>query len=150
MLQIGYFSTASESQDAVAVHRILVTSRRANALNFVTGLLVAGGGRYLQVIEGPDRAVETLFRNIEADDRHMALASFCLRQISERSFKSWSMAFRRQTEIGEPNSFLGVLETLTSSIADTDLKRQINYFVQATMTSDVTAVRDGHCVRHQA
>ena len=137
MLQIGYFSTANGPQDAVAVHRILTASRQANALNFITGLLVAGGGRYLQVIEGPDRAVETLFRNIETDDRHMALASFCLRKISERSFKSWSMAFRRQTAVGEPNSFLDVLGALTTDIVDTDLKRQINYFAQAAMTSNV-------------
>lgn len=136
MLQIGYFSTASGPQDAGIVHRILVASRQANARNFITGLLVAGGGRYLQVIEGPDAAVETLFRNIEEDDRHMAVASFCLRKIHERSFKSWAMAFRRPTLVGQPNSFLDILEALTSDIPDTGLKYQINYFVQATMMSD--------------
>lgn len=136
MLQIGYFSTASGPQDAAVVHRILGASRQANARNFITGLLVAGGGHYLQVIEGPDAAVETLFRSIEEDNRHMAVASFCLRKINERSFKSWAMAFRRPTLVSQPNSFIDVLKALTSDIPDSSLKYQINYFVQATMMSD--------------
>lgn len=137
MLQIGYFSTARGYQDAAVVHRILTASRRANSLSFITGLLVVGGERYLQVIEGPDQAVETLYRKIEADDRHMAVASFCRRQISERSFRSWSMAFRRQTAVGEPNSFFDVVGGITRDVTDSTLKGQINCFAQVMMTSDI-------------
>lgn len=63
MLQIGYFSSATGSQDATVVHGILVAARRANRRDLITGLLVAGGGRYLQVIEGPNSAVRALYDN---------------------------------------------------------------------------------------
>jgi hypothetical protein len=51
--QIGYFSTAAGPQVPTVVHDILTVARRVNRSMGVTGLLVAGSNRYLQVIEGP-------------------------------------------------------------------------------------------------
>jgi hypothetical protein len=133
MLQLGYFSTAKGAQDAQAVHEILVKARRANCRDNITGLLVAGGGRYLQVIEGPQAAVEILYGKILTDPRHVAVAAFLTRQIAKRSFGSWSMAFRRQTAAGESNSFADVLGALTADISDTDLQYRIRYFAGAMM-----------------
>ena len=131
--QIGYFSTARGEQDATSVHNILVAARRDNLRDSITGLLVAGGGRYLQVIEGPPHLVEALYARIQADRRHLAVATFLRRNIATRNFGSWSMAIRRQTADAEANSFVDVLNALTAEIADTDLKRQICYFAHATM-----------------
>ena len=133
MLQIGYFSASNGPQDASPVHNILVKSRHANRRDSITGLLVAGSGHYLQVIEGPRSAVEALYGRIQEDARHFAVASFSRRRISERSFGSWSMAFRRQTASSEPNSFSYVLGALTRDIPDEGLKQQIRYFVGAMM-----------------
>lgn len=133
MRQIGYFSTATGSQDAKSVHHILVAARRDNNRDSITGLLVAGGGRYLQVIEGPRDSVEALYARIQADRRHIAVATFLNRTIDVRIFGGWSMAFRRQTADAEANSFVDVLNALTAGIADTGLKRQIRYFAHATM-----------------
>jgi hypothetical protein len=133
MLQIGYFSVAKGHQDAKAVHEILVQARRANQRDTITGLLVAGGGRYLQVIEGPQAAVEILYGKIVQDPRHVAVAAFSTRQITKRSFGSWSMAFRRQTVAGESNSFVDVLGALTAKVSDTELQYRIRYFAGAMM-----------------
>lgn len=139
MLQIGYFSTATGLQDARAVHDILLRSRVANRRKSITGLLVAGGSRYLQVIEGPQAEIEILYGRIVEDDRHLAVAPFSIRQIARRSFGSWSMAYRRQTASREPNSFVDVLIALTREIPDTELKHQIRFFAGAVMTSDPLA-----------
>lgn len=133
MLQIGYFSSSKAPQDATTVHNLLVEARRANRRDAITGLLVAGSGHYLQVIEGPSSAVEALYDRIQRDDRHIAVASFSKQQVSERSFGSWSMAFKRQTAPGATNSFDHVLEALTHNIPDGGLRQQIRYFVRATM-----------------
>lgn len=133
MRQIGYFSTATETQDARSVHNILVGARKHNLRASITGLLVAGGGRYLQVIEGPGASVEALYARIQTDRRHLAVATFLRRDIDLRNFGSWSMAFRRPTEGAEVNSFVHVLERLMANTADTELKRQIRYFARATM-----------------
>lgn len=134
MLQIGYFSTARGSLDAKAVHEILLGARKANRRDAITGLLVAGGGRYLQVIEGPQASVKALYARILEDDRHLAIAAFLDRKISRRAFGSWSMAYRRQTAVGVPNSFVHVLGALTAEIGDTELKHQIRYFARAAMS----------------
>lgn len=52
MIQIAYFSTAAVPQTPELIHNILAVSRANNARDDISGLLVAGGGRYMQVIEG--------------------------------------------------------------------------------------------------
>jgi hypothetical protein len=135
MLQIGYFSTAKGLQDATTVHDILLNARKANRRDSITGLLVAGGGRYLQIIEGPQAAVEALYSRIVEDSRHVAVAAFSTRYIDTRSFGSWSMAFRKHTSMGQPNSFNDVLGALTAEIADTQLKHQIRHFASTMMAA---------------
>jgi hypothetical protein len=58
LLQIAYFSTAARVQDAKTVHDILIQSRVNNRRDGITGLLIAGGNRYMQIIEGPAFAAE--------------------------------------------------------------------------------------------
>ena len=133
ILQIGYFSTAAGVQDARTVHDILLKARRDNRRDSITGLLVAGAGRYLHVIEGPQWEVEALYARILADNRHLAVSAFSRRNVAMRSFAGWSMAYRRSTAEIEPNSFVDVLRALTREIPDTDLKHQIRFFAGAVM-----------------
>lgn len=134
MMQIGYFSTAATAQDAASVHRILVEARVANQRDAITGLLVAGSNRYLQVIEGPSVAVERLYEKILTDPRHRALAMFSKREIAKRNFESWSLAFRRQTTTAKPDVFDAILKAYTAEIADENLQRQIRLFAQLNMS----------------
>jgi hypothetical protein len=130
MLQLAYFSTAATEQNPATVHEILVASRVNNRRDGITGLLVAGGNRYMQVIEGPAYAIEILFEKIRRDDRHVGVTAFLTRRIIRRSFDGWSMAYRREPGLGGFDSFPDVLRHLTSEIADTDLKGQIRRFAQ--------------------
>jgi hypothetical protein len=130
MLQLAYFSTAATEQNSATVHEILVASRVNNRRDGITGLLVAGGNRYMQVIEGPAYAIEILFEKIRRDDRHVGVTAFLTRRIIRRSFDGWSMAYRREPGLGGFDSFPDVLRHLTSEIADTDLKGQIRRFAQ--------------------
>lgn len=93
MLQVVYISTARAVPDETMLNDILATSRRRNRTVRVSGLLLAGGSRFLQVLEGPEPAVNETFRRICGDQRHFALVELDCTRIDERQFGDWSMAF---------------------------------------------------------
>jgi hypothetical protein len=130
MRQIAYFSTAAEPQTAELVHGILVTARIFNRRHAVSGMLVAGGNRYLQVIEGEDELLKRLYSAIRRDRRHLAITTLLDRAIMDRSFADWSMAFRREPALGQFDSFPHTLRYLTEQVSDPALRRQIELFAR--------------------
>ena len=131
MLQIGYFSTAAEPQSDAVLHDILTKSRNRNHRDGISGILVAGGNRYMQVIEGPAMAMNALWAEIRADQRHCAVTQLLKRPVLAPSFDKWSMAFRRDDRIGEFDSFPQTLKYLTRHVDDVPLRRQIEFFARS-------------------
>ena len=131
MFQIAYFSTAATPQDAQTVNDILIASRVNNHRDDVTGLLVAGGNRYMQVIEGPRGAAERLYAIIRADQRHLAVTTLLQRNVAQRGFEGWSMAFRREPELGQFDSFPDMVRFLMLNVPDNALRNQIRAFASA-------------------
>ena len=130
MRQIAYFSTAAEPQGAELIHAILAASRFNNRRDGITGLLVAGGNRYLQVIEGEAERVQTLYSTIRGDRRHLAVTTLLNRSIVARCFADWSMAFRHEPALGQFDSFPQTLRYLTQQVTDEALRRQIELFAR--------------------
>ena len=95
MIQLCYISTARPQVDWDAVDEILAVSRRNNARANVTGLLLFNGKRFLQLLEGAPAQVEATYLRIARDDRHFAVVKLSERQIEEREFGGWDMAFER-------------------------------------------------------
>lgn len=95
MRQILYVSKSTALLGQSALDAILLRSRHNNALDGVTGLLWSDGERFVQVIEGDERAVGDAMDRIRADDRHQDIAVLRDRQIVERQFGDWTMALRR-------------------------------------------------------
>ena len=60
----------------------------------VTGVLMASGGVFYQVLEGPSAAVDDLYKTIVEDDRHTDLLLLSSHDgISRRMFQDWAMKF---------------------------------------------------------
>lgn len=97
MLQLMYISSVRAGTDA-AIAPILMASRRNNDRDCITGLLYADGRRFLQVLEGPQEAVERSFARIQADPRHCAIVVLSRRVIAAREFGDWAMAHRTPGE----------------------------------------------------
>ncbi|MEG8046966.1 BLUF domain-containing protein [Sphingomonas aerolata] len=93
MQRLLYISTSRSRVTQPVIDEILRVSRRNNAAAGVTGLLIAGGNRFLQVLEGDDLAVSRTFDRIQRDDRHFAMVQLAKQTITERSFGSWAMGF---------------------------------------------------------
>ena len=136
MRQIVYFSTASGRQDAAVLAEIVAKSRAANLRDGVTGLLVAGGHRYLQVIEGPDAAIERLALRLRSDDRHLAMSILIDRKVDSRNFDGWSMAFKREPRLGEYATFAETVAQMRRQITDAKLREQLDCFALTFSTAE--------------
>ena len=135
MRQIAYFSTAAVPQTPECAHAILVSSRINNRRDEISGLFVAGGNRYMQVIEGERSAIERLYATIRRDQRHLGITTLLDRPILTPAFADWSMAYRREPALGHFDSFPQTLHYLTQQIGDTALRRQIEHFARTFIAS---------------
>ena len=70
---------------------ILTISRLRNARDDITGTLICRADLYLQLIEGPDAAIQALYARIAADDRHHDILPHVTRTVDERMFPHWAM-----------------------------------------------------------
>ncbi len=80
-----------------ALDEILEQSRANNSKLDVTGILLFDMGAFFQVLEGDSDTVESLYRRIEADERHKNVVKLISEPIEERSFGEWSMGYPKVT-----------------------------------------------------
>ena len=66
-------------------------SAENNRKREISGLLILSGETFLQVLEGPSEAVNTLYARIIADPRHSKLRLLSFKSITSRQFSEWSM-----------------------------------------------------------
>jgi hypothetical protein len=77
--------------DASVLDDILTISRRRNCQGDITGTLICRSYMYLQLLEGPDAAVQATYERIKADDRRLELNLLISRVITKRLFPTWAM-----------------------------------------------------------
>ena len=80
------------SPDLDDIHRM---ARNRNALEGITGLLVFNGTHFLQVIEGSEKAIDSLVQRLRGDARHSGFEIRDNRKIEKRSFPDWQMELVR-------------------------------------------------------
>jgi hypothetical protein len=95
-----YRSVASETPTEADLHRLLEHARAANAAREVTGMLLYQNGRYMQMLEGEEEVVRSLFASIAADGRHRMVKVLASGPLTKRHFSDWSMGFRNMDQFG--------------------------------------------------
>lgn len=98
LVQLIYVSTAVSEMDTAALDRILESSVELNRKNAVTGMLLYSRGSFMQVLEGPESAVDETYGRICRDPRHQDLYLLSKLPVAKRDFSGWSMGFRRLAE----------------------------------------------------
>ncbi|MEG3124428.1 BLUF domain-containing protein [Sphingomonas sp. GB1N7] len=124
MLRLLYISTSRHPHDHAEVEQILRVSRRNNFAANVTGLLVAGGKRFLQVLEGPEQSVQATYDRICRDPRHFAAVTLNKRTCDERLFPAWSMGYQ---PAGQGGVDVGI-SALIAPIADPTVRAYFSEF----------------------
>jgi hypothetical protein len=100
LVRLLYASRAVDPQPAV-IDSILAQSRQFNPSTGITGILVYGGGIFLQAIEGGREAVSDLYGHIQKDARHKNVVLLHYEEISERRFGGWTMG---QVDVARVNT----------------------------------------------
>ena len=114
---------------------ILDTARRKNAEVGITGMLLFGDGTFIQVLEGPQKAVDGLLSVIKKDTRHTNLDVLYEEMVDDRVFADWSMAYRVMTpeRLEKFNGHLGI-EDRTDLI---NFLREDDHFVKKFLAACV-------------
>ena len=125
--RVLYISTARRPLEPAECDAILRTSRRNNARVGLTGLLVTGGRRFLQVLEGDPTEVSTVLARIAADPRHFALVTLSDQAVAARGFPQWAMGHSAGAADAGTTADLA---TLTAAITDPSLRAYFEGFAQ--------------------
>jgi len=88
--QLIYYSQPFGFDDSM-LNGILLQARRNNASAGLTGALVVRCDLYLQILEGPEAAVQATFARIKRDNRHLAVKALSCAPVDARLFPDWTM-----------------------------------------------------------
>ena len=129
MRRLLYISTARRPLERTELEDILRTSRRNNAGIGVTGLLVVGGRRFLQLLEGSDDAVAGIFERIRQDERHFAVVTLSDRIVESRLTPNWAMGFQHARAPSEDAIDLSaIVADLVAGIEDASIRIEFTQF----------------------
>ena len=93
MIQLIYVSAATIEFTEESLKELLEKARAKNMSLHVSGMLVYEEGSFLQVLEGAEAAVMSIFDKIKVDSRHDNVRLLLKNEIEERSFQEWKMGF---------------------------------------------------------
>ncbi len=93
MIQIIYASAATVPFSGTDLKQLLTIARANNESMGISGMLVFHEGSFLQILEGEDNVVLSLYAKIEKDKRHDNISLLLRSSIEERSFGDWKMGF---------------------------------------------------------
>jgi len=77
--------------ESATLNAILFEARNLNAKNGVTGALICRADLYLQLLEGPAKALTATYGRILRDDRHVDVRELLREPTETRLFPDWAM-----------------------------------------------------------
>jgi hypothetical protein len=123
-----YISTARAGITRDEVDDIVATSKRRNAAEAITGVLLFNGANFMQLIEGPVEPLGGLMRRLYADQRHHGLIKLVDRAIEARACGDWAL---QPIAIGLPQAERrAAVAGLLPDDMDGDLRMMIVNFAQ--------------------
>lgn len=93
--QLVYYSDATQEFSPENLVELLKVSINNNKAQGITGCLLYGNGKFIQLLEGPEDKVKALYSKIERDPRHTNTMVVTEMLVNEKLFPEWSMGFKR-------------------------------------------------------
>lgn len=91
MERLKYVSRFSRPLTRADIQRIANLAAAHNETVGLSGTLVASGGVFIQILEGPTDAIDGVFRRIKLDARHRDIVVLRREVVGSRLFGSWAM-----------------------------------------------------------
>ncbi|MGB0576371.1 MAG: BLUF domain-containing protein [Alphaproteobacteria bacterium] len=108
MFHLLYTSSALNFMSSRQLEELLVESRTFNADKNITGILLYCDGSFMQLLEGDEEEVQSLFGRIETDRRHFDVRKIFTKETESRWMKDWAMAFALCAHRGELESCINI------------------------------------------
>ncbi|MBE7941229.1 MULTISPECIES: BLUF domain-containing protein [Ramlibacter] len=94
-----YVSSATRTFRPEELDRLLQKARRVNTTRNITGVLLHGGGNFMQVLEGPAADLAEVYGRIVQNPAHTQVVELFHGDIERREFEGWSMACREISQL---------------------------------------------------
>ena len=89
-----YISTKRRDLLKSEINAIIETSKKRNAINGISGILIEYKNHFIQHIEGDAILIYELFEKIKLDTRHENVHLLQYSPLENRLFDDWNMAHR--------------------------------------------------------
>ena len=93
MYYLIYVSTATKALHEEQLISLLESCRENNLKQKVTGMLLYKNGHFMQMLEGDEKTVKSLYEKICCDKRHHGQYLVMTGNTEQRAFPDWSMVF---------------------------------------------------------
>ena len=88
-----YVSSCKNNLTVKDLEHLFRVNKRNNTEHDVSGILIYNNGNFLQILEGDQDMVKTLFKKITRDSRHRNLIPLINNPIEERIFHDYDSGF---------------------------------------------------------
>lgn len=122
-----YLSRATQPFSDAELLDLLTQARLHNASQDISGLLVYGNNQFLQVLEGEEKPIRTLYEHIRKDPRHHDVITYADKDIAVRAFPDWGMAFQ--------------------PVSPTQFEELVGYLPPAKLSFEQAGATDGQLLR---
>ncbi|MCM8538282.1 MAG: BLUF domain-containing protein [Lentisphaeraceae bacterium] len=89
--QLIYASKSTTKLDFKSVKELVLKAASKNKNMDITGLLIYGAGKFIQILEGSPKDINKLYLKIAQDERHKDLTLLNYAKVIGRQFPSWNM-----------------------------------------------------------
>ncbi|MBA3580976.1 MAG: BLUF domain-containing protein [Gammaproteobacteria bacterium] len=93
LVRLIYTSRVTNNIEATVIKDILRVSEQNNMIDNVSGVLLFSSSYFLQLLEGPRRAVNRAYARILVDKRHEDACMIRYEPIVSRQFGQWRMGY---------------------------------------------------------
>ena len=126
IIQTIYASAATHEMEHDELEAILDKARSFNTEHDISGMLIYHAGSFIQILEGPEEAVEPLLDKIEQDSRHHLFKLLFKDEVQERDFEGWSMGFVDTTGMAKSTEgFVEYEEAFNAALNDKGRARKV-------------------------
>lgn len=94
LFELIYHSQARPNLPTEEHQKILEVARTFNKANNITGCLLFHKDQFLQLLEGDFETLNQLYDHIRKDKRHENVITLHMKEIEDRIFDDWSMAYK--------------------------------------------------------
>lgn len=152
-----YRSRASASLTEEGIHQLLGAARLRNKSIGVTGILLFDGIHFVQLLEGPERALDGLFDVIRQDDRHRHVVQLLRDDAPGRRFEGDEMVMLDLRQHGPEGARAAILEKMCGDVnpalSDDRVLKILLLHTQAGgsgLMAESDMASDWHCVVQEA